>query len=113
QLFQATQSLAQQLGMTQQDVLGGFSQPVSGSQILPFLSALKPGQSGFLPDIDQYGVDVAAIRRKVRDAITPITRISNKRKFGAEQPKVQYRVNALIIQQELQNAKDSVMKSNE
>lgn len=57
-------------------------------------------------------MDVAAIRRAVRDAFVQTNRDSRKRKPN-EPFKAQYRVNAIIITEEIKKGKEAILKNNE
>jgi hypothetical protein len=110
QLFQATQSLGLQLGMSTQDLFGGFSQPM-----LPFMGGMqggmaKPGMMQGGMDFDKYGVDVGSIRRRVKEAFQ--TSKSKKRGFGMDNSDSYHVVN-YIIQEEIKNGKNAIMISND
>eukprot|EP01080_Neovahlkampfia_damariscottae_P003429 gene3429-5974_t len=116
QLFQATQSLGTQMGMSSQDLFGGFSQPM-----LPFMGGgMRPQGGGgggmMMPgmDLDKYGVDVGSIRRRVKEAFQTNSKKSKKRGgFGQDSGNDRYHVVNYIIQEEIKTGKNAIMISND
>lgn len=110
QLFQATQSLGLQLGMSPQELFGGFSQN------LPLMSPQRGFiQMGSSPmELDKHGVDVGSIRRRVRDAFQPATKSNKKRKGQVlDSDRESYTVTSYVIQEEIKIGKEAIMTTNQ